>query len=111
MLTLGFQKCHFCVLKVPLLAPKSGTFARQKLNFCNAISKRMNMQSENMAFFDNIKSPRNGLFASFTPGNLIFFISTYPFPTLFLYICKTYKIKGVTFWRIAYPPHPGFPFK
>ena len=56
MLTLGFQKCHFCVLKVPLLAPKSGTFARQKLNFCNAISKRMNMQSENMAFFDSIKS-------------------------------------------------------
>lgn len=111
MLTLGFQKCHFCVLKVPLLAPKSGTFARQKLNFCNAISKRMNMQSENMAFFDSIKSPRNGLFASFTPGNLIFFISTYPFPILFLYICKTYKIKGVTFWRIAYPPHPGFPFK
>lgn len=45
-----------------------------------------------MAFFDSIKSPRNGLFASFTPGNLIFFISTYPFPILFLYICKTSKI-------------------
>ena len=46
-----------------------------------------------MAFFDSIKSPRNGLFASFTPGNLIFFISIYPFPILFLYICKTYKKK------------------
>lgn len=96
MLTLGFQKCHFCVLKVPLLAPKSGTFARQKLDFCNAISKRMNMQRENMAFFDSIKSPRNGLFASFTPGNLIFFISTYPFPILFCYICKIINLLLMT---------------
>lgn len=87
MLTLGFQKCHFCVLKVPLLAPKSGTFARQKLNFCNAISKRMNMQSENMEFFDNIKSPRNGLFASFTPGNLIFFYFNISFShSFFVYL-------------------------